>query len=241
MCSDTGPCHSSGTAVCASPVFLPHPGARVLPVRPIMAAARLCVRVGALCLCGRLWSGCAGSEVGAGGWPWPSEPPCGLRRAWVLRALFAIHTKTWPQCPFRPPQLTAPGLLTVSPAPPHHSRPPHVPPAPRPAHKVGLVFLRFPPLARGLEWISVHVRVCSVNWVTYGWGASLPVHCSRGRGHVSMETRSRSAGCCLIGMHPQCRFIVLALMTGLSCNKDGALEKFAALVYFSLAENYLGP
>lgn len=51
--------------------------------------------------------------------------------------------------------------------------------------------------------------------------------------------RSRSAWCHLIGMHPEFRFIVRVLMTGWLSNKDGALEKFAALVYFSLAENYL--
>lgn len=39
-------------------------------------------------------------------------------------------------------------------------------------------------------------------------------------------------------MHPQFGLIVLLLMTGFS-NKNGALEKFAALVYFSLAANYL--
>lgn len=60
-----------------------------------------------------------------------------------------------------------------------------------------------------------------------------------GEGGVSIEIRSKSAPCHLIGMHPQFRFIVLVLMTGCLGNKDGALEKFAALVYFSLAENYL--
>lgn len=59
-----------------------------------------------------------------------------------------------------------------------------------------------------------------------------------GGGGVSIAI-SRSAPCRLIGMHPQFRLIVRVLMTGWLSNKEGALEKFAALVYFSLAENYL--
>lgn len=35
-------------------------------------------------------------------------------------------------------------------------------------------------------------------------------------GVVSIEIRSKSVQCHLIGMHPQFRFIVLVLMTGLS-------------------------
>ena len=35
-------------------------------------------------------------------------------------------------------------------------------------------------------------------------------------GGVSIEIRSESVRCHLIGMHPQFRFIVLVLMTGLS-------------------------
>lgn len=65
----------------------------------------------------------------------------------------------------------------------------------------------------------------------------LLVHGSRGC--VSTVRRNESAPCNLIGMHPQFRFIVLVLMKGCLSNKDGALEKFAALVHFSLAENYL--
>lgn len=66
-----------------------------------------------------------------------------------------------------------------------------------------------------------------------------PLPPGAGWGGVSIEMSSRSAPCHLIGMHPQYRFIVRVLMTGWLGNKDGALERFAALVYFSLAENYL--
>lgn len=73
-----------------------------------------------------------------------------------------------------------------------------------------------------------------------GGGHSCLSTAAGGRGGgVSIEIRSRSAPCHLIGMHPQYRFIVRVLMTGWLGNKDSALERFAALVYFSLAENYL--